>query len=395
MPDQTPAAPAGLHLRREQSGSRQIIWLTGRLDAAGAPLLAQELDAALAQPLDGLQLDLDACPYVSSVGLRELLRAQKALASRGGRVTLRNVTPAVREILDLTGFTALLDVQPRRREISVQQAELLSAGVCGECFRIDAETVVKLYHEGVAPEVAEQEKAFAKAAFVLGIPTAISYDVVSCGTRTGIVYELLDARLFSTVIRNAPEEIDAHAATLAQVARMVHATPADPAVFPDFKERFRRYIAQMDFFLSPEDIAYLQERLDRIPDSDRCVHFDLHSSNIMMRDGEPVIIDMGDFSRGSYLFDLGLLYMIYGLPELGVSEQATKVPTALGVTLWERFLVHYFADRPEAELEFFEANRHFLAALRPIYVITYLPSLRDDCARIVRDVLLPRMRAEG
>lgn len=67
---------------------------------------------------------------------------------------------------------------------------------------MDTETVVKLYNEGVEPHIAEQEKQYARAAFVMGIPTAISYDVVSCGTRSGIVFELLDAELFSAVIRS-------------------------------------------------------------------------------------------------------------------------------------------------------------------------------------------------
>jgi uncharacterized protein (TIGR02172 family) len=221
--------------------------------------------------------------------------------------------------------------------------------MCGQCFRIDRETIVKLYNEGVEPRIAEQEKEFAKAAFVMGIPTAISYDVVACGNRTGVVYEMLDAQLFSQLIRDEPQAVDAHAKTLADVARMIHTTPGDPALFPDIKQNLRGAIRQMDFFLSAPQIDILLGKLDSIPDADTCVHFDLHTSNIMMREGEPVLIDMGDMSIGSYLFDVGLLCCIYGLPELGSSEVVTKVPNDTGAKLWQGFIKYYFADKPPEE----------------------------------------------
>jgi uncharacterized protein (TIGR02172 family) len=151
---------------------------------------------------------------------------------------------------------------------------------------------------------AEREKEYAKAAFVLGIPTAISYDVVACGSQTGVVYEMLDAELFSVVIRADIDNIPTHGRMLAAVAKAIHEVEPAPGVFPDIKERFRGYIREMDFFLSADDIAFLLRKLEEIPDAGTCVHFDIHSSNIMIRDGEPVIIDMGDLSTGSFLFDI-------------------------------------------------------------------------------------------
>jgi uncharacterized protein (TIGR02172 family) len=304
-----------------------------------------------------------------------LLRARKRLAAAGGTMLLTNVTRDVQDILDLTGFSRLIPSQRKVRAISLEGLEFLSAGVCGECYRLDPETIVKLYNEGIGADIAEKEKEFAKAAFVLGIPTAISYDVVVCGNRTGVVYEMLDVTLFSSIIRNDLENIDRHAGVLAQVARIVHETRAPPEVFPDIKKNFRHYIDQMDFVLSAGEIALLHRLLETIPDADTCVHFDLHTSNIMIRVGEPVIIDMGDLSRGHYLFDIGLLCTIYGFPETGICEMATKIPAAGGLRLLERFLAHYFADKPEDEYRFFQRNKYFLAALRLIYSCTFLPKL--------------------
>jgi aminoglycoside phosphotransferase (APT) family kinase protein len=125
------------------------------------------------------------------------------------------------------------------------------------------------------------------------------------------------------------------------------------------------------------------------------VHFDLHSSNIMVQDGELVIIDMGDFSIGSNFFDIGLIYMIYGVPELGMCQLATKIDAARGVEFWESFVAHYFAGRPPEEREFFDANRYFLASLRIVCAISYLPHIRDELIRLVKEVLLPRIALEA
>ena len=369
---------------------RLTLALCGRLDATSAPTL----EAAL--QLEGIRelvIDLQACDFISSAGLRGVLKAIKETARINASLVLVGAQPNVMSVLEVTGLTRLVTVKPKAREISIEGLEFISAGMCGQCFRMDRETIVKLYNEGVEPRIAEQEKEFAKAAFVMGIPTAISYDVVSCGNRTGVVYEMLDAQLFSQLIRDDPQAVDAHAKTLADVARMIHTTPGDPALFPDIKHNLRSAIRQMDFFLSAHEIDILLGKLESIPDANTCVHFDLHTSNIMMREGEPVLIDMGDMSIGSYLFDVGLLCCIYGLPELGSSEVVTKVPNDTGAKLWQGFIKHYFADKPPEEFEFFQRNMHFLASLRLIYTITAVPPSKDLLVSLIKDRLLAKMLA--
>lgn len=378
-----------MQITANRSGDTLELRLAGRLDTT----TAAALEAALA--LDGvtaLTINLDQCPYVSSAGLREILRAQKQMTARRGSLVVTDVHREVREVLDMTGFSKFLTIRNKVRQISIEGLEFISAGACGACYRLDHETVVKLYNEGTPPEVAEQEKEFARAAFVLGIPTAISFDIVACGNRTGVIYEMLDAQTLSSLIRNHLDQVDDHAKTLADVARVIHETPSDPAVFPDLKAKFRGCIDQMDFFLSADEIALLHAKLDTIPDAQTCVHFDLHTSNIMVRGGEPIIIDMGDFSRGSYLFDIGLLYGFYGLPELKVCERVLKIPAEHGAVLWQQFAHHYFAHKPPAERAFFEQNRYFLAALRLIYISVFLPTLRDEMAALIKDVFLPEIR---
>jgi uncharacterized protein (TIGR02172 family) len=373
-------------------GNHLVLTLSGRLagDSAGS------LDRAWLSPdINRWTVNLGECDYVSSAGLRVFLRMARESKEKGVPLSFVDVLPSVLQVLELTGLSQLLTVQARPREISIDGLEFLSAGVCGECFRLDEETIVKLYNEGVGREVAEQEKAFAKAAFVAGIPTALSYDVVSCGTRTGVMYEMLDATLFSRVIGADPDRVPRYAELLARIAGNLHRTEGNPDVFPALKPRLRGYIDQLRGRLTDGDVDHLQERLRAIPDADTLVHFDLHASNIMIRDGEPLIIDMGDVSRGHPLFDVGVIAMIYGYPETGNCEFVTGLPNDVGHRLYERFLDAYFSHRPRAEREFFERNQSFLASLRLIAAMAFLPNAREALLAKVQDFLMPKIWLES
>jgi uncharacterized protein (TIGR02172 family) len=374
-----------------RDGATATLHLAGHLDATTAETLAAAIPTD--QELRRLVLDLGACPYVSSGGIRVLLMEHKRLAPRGGGIELVNVWPEVRRVFQLSGLSEILSVREKPREISLDGLRFLSEGVFGEVFRLDDETIVKLYRDGVSPTVVEKEKRFARAAFVAGIPTAISLDFVKSGTRFGIAYEMLGADSLAGLMRREPERLDDHARLLAQLARTIHATPADPDVFPDIKADAFGWLADMAPLLAPADVELIRGKLAAIPDADTCVHFDLHGGNVMVRDGEPVVIDMGDFSRGSPLFDLGLIETIYS-PEVGICERVTKLPNAVGAEFLGRFLGHYFTGRPEERARF-EADRAFYASLRLLHSIRLLgaiPDFRQQLIVVLRDGLIPAMR---
>jgi hypothetical protein len=159
----------------------------------------------------------------------------------------------------MTGLSQIIQITKKLREISLEDAEFLSEGVCGECYRLDRETVVKLYREGLDQETAEREKQYSKAAFVMGIPTAISYDLVAYRGRSGIVYEMLEAELLSTLVRDHPAEVDRYAKVLSDVAKMIHRAEGDPSILPNRKQCFREYLRHLDGHISSEDSRMLAE----------------------------------------------------------------------------------------------------------------------------------------
>ncbi len=173
--------------------------------------------------------DFSECRFLSSAGIRVVLEAHQRLVAAGGRLRVVGLSPDLWGVFEITGLAKILHLErasepsPLPREISIDGLSPISAGVCGECFRIGPEQIVKLYREGVSASVAEQEKRLARQAFVMGIPTAISFEMVTCRGRVGVVYELLEAELFSEVIRREPEQVEQHAAMLFEIVERVHA----------------------------------------------------------------------------------------------------------------------------------------------------------------------------
>ena len=98
-----------LNINRTVENQTAIISLEGRLDTVTAPELEKELQALL-PGLTELKLDFVKLDYISSAGLRVLLSAQKVM-NKQGEMTLTNVSEAVMEIFEVTGFTDILTIR--------------------------------------------------------------------------------------------------------------------------------------------------------------------------------------------------------------------------------------------------------------------------------------------
>ena len=98
-----------MNIAKNVNGSEIKLILEGRLDTATAPQLEATLNSVLAG-VTSLKFDLEKLDYISSAGLRVLLSAQKTMNKQGSMV-ISNVSPEVKEIFDVTGFTDILTIE--------------------------------------------------------------------------------------------------------------------------------------------------------------------------------------------------------------------------------------------------------------------------------------------
>ena len=83
--------------------------IVGRLDTATAPELEAAIDGCVAG-IKELVLDCSALEYVSSAGLRVILKAQKMMNVQG-KMKLTHVNETIMEVFDITGFADILTIE--------------------------------------------------------------------------------------------------------------------------------------------------------------------------------------------------------------------------------------------------------------------------------------------
>ena len=98
-----------LNITKNANGSDLKVILEGRLDTTTAPPLEAELNSALSG-VTALKFDLEKLDYISSAGLRVLLSSQKTMNKQGSMV-ITGVSPEVKEIFDVTGFSDILTIE--------------------------------------------------------------------------------------------------------------------------------------------------------------------------------------------------------------------------------------------------------------------------------------------
>ena len=190
---------------KEKNGVLEI-YLEGRIDSQNAAEFEAEIMKAIdSHPSMDVLVDATDLAYISSAGLRALIKMRKRI---GKPLRIREVSPEIYEIFETTGFTELFQVERKMRRVSVEGCEVLGEGFYGTVYRLDPETIIKVYNSPFALDLIQNEKKMARAAFISGIPTAISYDIVRVDGHYGAVFELLDCRSFNDIIIDEPERAE-------------------------------------------------------------------------------------------------------------------------------------------------------------------------------------------
>ena len=93
-----------------EEGCDLTIGIRGKLDT----MLAMDLDeqlSSLPEEIKSIIFDFDGLEYIASAGLRILYWAQEYTEEKGGRMTVRNVSPEVDDIFEMTGFKDMINIE--------------------------------------------------------------------------------------------------------------------------------------------------------------------------------------------------------------------------------------------------------------------------------------------
>ena len=318
--------------------------LNGRIDSSNADR-AEELIKAIKESHPGLQSVLDAenLEYLSSAGLRVILRMRKDTVD----LKIIHVSTEVYEILDMTGFTDMLTVEKAFRRLSLEGCELIAKGANGAVYRYDPETIVKIYHNGASLEEIRLEKDLCRKVFTKGINTAIPYDVVKVGELYGSVAELLSAKSIAKLLRANPDSLEENVAIYTELLKKIHATPVKPGEMPSIKETGVDWAEFLQPYLPAEQWEKLVTMMKAIPEPEFMIHGDYHANNVMVQNGEPLLIDMDTVAYGHPIFDFAAIYLGFvGYCECNHAGTMDfyGLPYEITVKIWETLMKQYFED---------------------------------------------------
>ena len=326
------------------------VWLSGHIDSANAEEVKSELFGKIGDAAGPVTVDASGLEYISSAGLRILLQLRKKHAE----LHITDVSPEVYEIFDVTGFTQMMDVSRAYKKVSIDGCEVIGKGANGTIYRIDKDNVVKVYNNADALEDIQHEREVARLALILGIPTAISYDIVKVGDSYGSVFELLNARSFSKILETEPERIGWCVSEYVELLHKIHDTEVPEGKLPDMKKTALGWAKFMKDHLPEETGSKLVKLVEDVPYSNHMIHGDYHTKNVELTNDEVLLIDMDTLAVGDPVFEFASIYnALIGFYELnhdGVVEfQGFSYDTS--VNFWNKVMAAYAGTDDAAVIE--------------------------------------------
>ena len=294
------------------------IAIEGRIDASNAAAAEDHIIAIKNENQDKhIVIDADRLEYISSAGLRIILKIRK----EESKLAIINVTPDVYDVFEMTGFTDMITIEKAYKRMSIEGCEFLAKGANGAVYRYDDETILKTYYSKDALPEIQQERENARKAFVLGVSTAIPYGIVRVGEGYATVTELLNAVNVTKLVCDDPINLEKPVEYYVDLLKSIHAIEVDEGEFPDMKETALDWVDFVAKHIPEAQGKKLRSLVEALPKKNILLHGDYHTNNVMIQNGVPLLIDLDTLCVGHPIFELGSMYNAF----LGFSELDANV----------------------------------------------------------------------
>ena len=314
------------------------------------------------------------------------------------KITIENVSREVYEIFDMTGFTTLMQVQKKLRQVSIEGLQQVGTGMSSKVYRIDGDTIIKVYDEKVPFYKITREIDLAKKAFLAGIPTPISYDLVRCGSAYGVVFEMIAnaVTVGDALMADEGRDFESIMEKFAALLKLMHQTKIDKeAGFPSIKGTWLEWAEGMKNYYTAEEYALLEQMIMQVPEADTIVHCDFHAGNTLYQDGEIVVIDMADVGYAHPVFDFAAGAFHAMMSHQENIQHSLSLSQAYIVRFWHALLANYFGTRDEGKLsrlqEIFSAFALLRAALFPMKHVQIPEEMKKFFVESARKNFFPRI----
>ena len=295
-------------MRSDLKEEKLVLYLEGELNSYNDDNVEKEIESTLkGKTFKSLVLNLENLRYISSAGLRIVLK----LKQKYNDVSIEDASLEVYDILQMTGFTNIMPVKKALKRVYISGAEVIGEGFFSTVYRIDKDTIIKVFNRTSDADQIERELRLAKEAFILGIPTAISFDIVKVDDKLGVRFEMLDCMSLKTAVLTYPDKVQKYLNEYANLLKKLNTTECFNPIVPDIKKFFLEKVETIKPLLEEKYYLKAKKLIEAVEDRKTFVHGDCHFKNIMVQNGDLILIDMDTLSVGHPIFELATLYAPY------------------------------------------------------------------------------------
>ena len=329
-------------MRHELNKDTLTIYFEGEFNSSNALQIGEEANKiAESNNFKNLVLDFDEVKFISSAGLRVVLSLKQKYPS----TSVVNASLEVYDVFQMTGFTSMMPITKALRKIDLGDAEVIGDGFFSTVYRLNKDTIVKVFNRTSDPGQIERELKLAKEAFILGVPTAISFDVVRVGDKMGVCFEMLDCMSLKTAILTHRKNYKEYLEQYANLLKKINTTECFNPIIPDIKKAYLEKVETIKPFLEKKYYEKAKKLVEAIPERKTFVHGDCHFKNIMVQGDQLLLIDMDTLSVGHPIFELAAIYAPYcafNEDDPGNSEKFFGISEEEATKLYNSILDLYF-----------------------------------------------------
>ncbi len=195
------------------------------------------------------------------------------------------------------------------KEMSIDNLDLIAQGGMGKIYRINDEQILKVFN-CITLEELKKQKESAVEVFKAMVPTAISFEMVRVGDKYGIIYEFLNATSVGKALADHPEKVQEVGEKMGMLLKELHGASMEGMSLEYMNDRADSWIDRIENkYIKEKDARLLREIVKAIPRGNCLLHCDFHEGNVMIHNGEYLLIDIDEVCIGHPIYDLTYHYI--------------------------------------------------------------------------------------
>lgn len=337
-----------------------IVELPGRIDSGNALDIEKELyEIAEQSPGKNLCLNAEHMEYISSAGLRILLKFQKA----GLLESLGNVTQNVYSILDNTGFIGILNVKKLAAKYDFNHNSLIGKDSYGKLYKADSENVIRVYDSHVDPSDIDMGFECAKVMMNSPVSCAIPYDVVTTDNGKGCLYSVEDFTSVSHLITKQSDIAAFREKAVNKIVKqlkLVHDVAELSDCLPRETDRLSELVYKNLSAFNEEEKDTICHIIRKLSRGNTVILENVNERTILISYKEPVLVDFAQLRFGNPLFEIAGFYRnVYEYTSLLEATSKEEIDTT-----WNYFLKKYLhTENPDILKDYDYAAKCFAALM--------------------------------